>query len=221
MRSSFLLCALLRNVPLLRNIVKVETKGAFQTAKVNRLSTTGVKASHELANRDLAEMMKYRKEILSVGKSCFDSHHELLVASVVSCRRGVHPALIAAIISRQSHAGTILNLRGFGIYDSNCFGLMQISKLYHNVDERKGPFSREHLDQGAAYLCELINTMRKNTGWTAEQHLKGAVACYIAGPDKVIGLKYEEVDSVTPNEDFANDVIARAQWYADNGFEMP
>ncbi|XP_060886719.1 lysozyme g-like isoform X2 [Labrus mixtus] len=185
------------------DIMNVETTGAIQTARVNRLSKTGVEASEELADRDLTEMIKYEDDILFVGK-----------------QRGVHPALITAIISRQSQAGKSLTLTGYGKFDHDCFGLMQINKLYHYLDEHTGPFSREHLDQGAAYLCLLIDIMRKNTGWTAEQNLKGAVACYIAGQETVIGLKYDEVDSVTPNNDFANDVIARAQWYAKNHFKM-
>lgn len=48
--------------------------------------------------------------------------------------------------------------------------------------------------------------------------VSGALACYIAGEDRVIPLTYEEVDSVTPNADFANDVVARAKWFASNGF---
>lgn len=46
--------------------------------------------------------------------------------AVVSRRLDVHPALIAAIISRQSQAGTSLRADGFGQFDPNCFGLMQV-----------------------------------------------------------------------------------------------
>lgn len=47
----------------------------------------------------------------------------------------------------------------------------------------------------------------------------GALACYIAGDGAVLNLnKGEDVDSVTPFKDFANDVVARAQWFADRGF---
>ena len=47
----------------------------------------------------------------------------------------------------------------------------------------------------------------------------GALACYIAGEDKVIPLeRYEELDSVTPFHDFANDVVARAQWFTGKDF---
>lgn len=55
-----------------------------------------------------------------------DTIEVLLTDAVVSCRLGVHPALIAAIISRQSQAGTKLSANGFGQFDQNCFGLMQV-----------------------------------------------------------------------------------------------
>lgn len=47
---------------------------------------------------------------------------------MVSCSLDIHPALIAAIISRQSEAGTNLNGNGngYGRSDPNCYGLMQV-----------------------------------------------------------------------------------------------
>lgn len=45
---------------------------------------------------------------------------------MVSCSLDIHPALIAAIISRQSEAGTKLNNKGYGLSDPNCYGLMQV-----------------------------------------------------------------------------------------------
>ena len=42
------------------------------------------------------------------------------------CRLGVEPALIAAIISRQSEAGSRLSPSGYGEMDPTCFGLMQV-----------------------------------------------------------------------------------------------
>uniref|UniRef100_UPI0037E99E92 uncharacterized protein isoform X2 n=1 Tax=Semicossyphus pulcher TaxID=241346 RepID=UPI0037E99E92 len=177
-----------------KDVMKINTTGAFDTAKANRLSITGIEASHELAGRDLTELQKYKEIIHTVGKK----HH-------------VPPALIAAIISRQSQAGTNLLNSGFGKIDPNCFGLMQINKIYHPVTG--GAFSREHVDQGVAYLCLLTEKMEKKKGWSKEQHLKGALASYIAGEDKVNNSKYDDVDSVTPHGDFANDVIARWQWF--------
>ncbi|XP_075891387.1 lysozyme g-like isoform X2 [Nelusetta ayraudi] len=145
-------------------------------------------------------MLKYKESIWKVGNNL-----------------KIPPALIAGIISRQSRAGTNIHSNGYGQTDSNCYGLMQINKAYHAV--KGGAFSEEHLDQGTTFLVQLIKTMqRTHPQWTKEQQLKGALACYISGEERVIPLAYEDVDSVTPNGDFASDVIARAQWFAKNGF---
>ncbi|XP_019964949.1 selection and upkeep of intraepithelial T-cells protein 1-like [Paralichthys olivaceus] len=191
------------------DILKMKTTGASsltvnenrENLIVNDKLLTGEDASNELARRDHMEMMKYQEDIISVAES-----HK------------VHPALIAAIISRQSQAGTILDPSGFGKYDPNCFGLMQINKFYHEL--KGSSHSREHLNQGVILLFKLIEAVgRVKTSWTKEQQLKGALACYISGEDKVLPLTdSEEVDSVTPHKDFASDVLARAKWFASNGF---
>ncbi|XP_062301206.1 lysozyme g-like [Scomber scombrus] len=183
------------------DISRVDTTGASEdTIKANKLPgerLTGVEASHMMAERDLEEMLKYKSIIKEVGETLH-----------------IHPALIAGIISRQSQAGTRLDLNGYGLSDPNCFGLMQINRHYHAV---KGePCSKDHVDQGVTFLIQLIKTMlRTKPLWSPEQQLKGALACYIAGEDKVIPLeRYEDLDSVTPYRDFSNDVVARAQWFA-------
>lgn len=68
---------------------------------------TGVKASQKIAEVDLKAMDRYKTIIKRVGeKLC------------------VEPALIAAIISRESHAGKVLQ-NGWGD-NGNGFGLMQV-----------------------------------------------------------------------------------------------
>lgn len=68
---------------------------------------TGVKASEKIAERDLGAMNRYKTLIKRVGeKLC------------------VEPALIAGIISRESHAGKVLK-NGWGD-NGNGFGLMQV-----------------------------------------------------------------------------------------------
>nr|XP_033465347.1 butyrophilin subfamily 3 member A3-like isoform X2 [Epinephelus lanceolatus] len=186
------------------DISRVDTTGASEhLARANESlcrGVSGVKASQRLAERDLQEMLKYKETISNVGN-----------------KLGVHPALIAAIISRQSQAGTSLRPDGYGKSDHNCFGLMQINKHYHAV--KGNAFSVDHVDQGVTYFIQLIKTMqRTKPDWSKEQQLKGALACYISGEERVIPLSYDEVDSVTPYGDFANDVVARAQWFFHNGF---
>ncbi|KAG7497258.1 butyrophilin 3 isoform X2 [Solea senegalensis] len=206
---SFLFVVYMRRpkIQVLMDILMMTTTGASEdTAKNNKTFDEhgnlliGVKASEQLASQDWIEIQKYRNTIISVG--------QLL---------RVHPALIAAIISRQSRGGTQLKPDGFGKFDSQCYGLMQINKTYH-VTEGDAE-SSEHVKQGATFLKLLIKTMMRTKNWTREQQLKGALACYIAGTEKVIALDDpEEVDSVTPGGDFANDVVARAQWFANHGY---
>jgi len=71
------------------------------------IGITGVKASETIAERDLEAMAQYKTLIEEVGKKL--------------C---VEPAIIAGIISRESHAGTILK-DGWGD-NGNGFGLMQV-----------------------------------------------------------------------------------------------
>lgn len=182
------------------NVLLLETSGASQDfANANKLRKTGVKASEQCAERDLPEMEKYKEPIIDVAR-----------------KLSVHPALIAAIISRQSRAGTALKADGFGKYDTNCYGLMQIHKHYHPV--KGGPYSIDHIDEGTTVLIQAIKAIRRRKPeWTLEQQLKAGIAAYMCGPDKVEDV-YEQIDAKTPYGDFANDVVARAKWFENHGF---
>ncbi|NXY92423.1 LYG protein, partial [Alcedo cyanopectus] len=145
----------------------------------------GVAASAKIAERDLRNMEKYRSTIVEVG-------HE----------KGVDPALIAGIISRESHAGTVLQ-NGWGDH-GNAFGLMQVDKRYHNA---VGSWdSKEHIAQGAEILKGMFDEMQKqHPTWTKEQQLKGEISAYNAGPRNV--QTYEGMDIGTTHNDYANDVV--------------
>lgn len=69
--------------------------------------TIGVQASYKLAEHDLKRMAQYKGIILKVGKA-----------------KSMDPAVIAAIISRESRAGAAL-VDGWGDH-GNGFGLMQV-----------------------------------------------------------------------------------------------
>ncbi|XP_067379248.1 uncharacterized protein [Channa argus] len=144
------------------DITKVETTGTLKPLISHNAPLTGVEASHELARRDLEGMNAYKDKIISAAKEY-----------------GIHPAIIAAIISRQSQFGATLRPNGFGHTDRDCFGLMQINKNYHTLVG--GPYDEDHLKHGASILVNCIETMKKRPNWTKEQQLKGALACYIAG----------------------------------------
>ncbi|XP_059210848.1 uncharacterized protein LOC131989594 isoform X3 [Centropristis striata] len=180
----------------------VRASGASEeTARANELickGACGVSASRLLAESDLKLLLRYKDMINSVGQTL-----------------GVAPALLAAIMSRQSRAGAELREDGFGRVDGDCFGLMQINRRYHPL--KGAPCSREHVDQGATFLIQMMKVMKRTKpDWDQEQKLKGALACYVAGEDKVIPLTFDLLDSVTPHRDFSNDVIARAQWLSDH-----
>ncbi|XP_035516224.1 lysozyme g-like [Morone saxatilis] len=181
------------------DIMKVETTGASQkTAKQDSLGYSGVKASHTMAQTDAGRMEKYRSKINKVGGSC-----------------GIDPALIAAIISRESRAGNELT-NGWGD-GGNAWGLMQVDVNPNGGGHTaKGAWdSEEHLTQATGILVDFIKRIRsKFPGWTPEQQLKGGIAAYNMGDGSV--HSYENVDGGSTGGDYSNDVVARAQWYKTN-----
>ncbi|NXT78177.1 LYG protein, partial [Zapornia atra] len=115
----------------------------------------GVRASETIAARDLQAMNSYKTLIKRVGeKLC------------------VEPALIAGIISRESHVGKILK-NGWGDH-GNGFGLMQVDKRSHTP---VGAWNSEaHVTQGTNILISMIKIIQKKfSNWTKEQQLKGKV----------------------------------------------
>uniref|UniRef100_A0A3Q1G589 Lysozyme g n=1 Tax=Acanthochromis polyacanthus TaxID=80966 RepID=A0A3Q1G589_9TELE len=182
------------------SIVDVDTTGASrETAQQDRLDCLGVDASEKMAETDAERMEKYRSIINAVGR-----------------KYDIEPALIAAIISRQSRAGNVLN-NGWGAYKT--WGLMQVDTNPNGGGHKaKGAWdSEEHLCQGTEILIDFLMRIRNEfRSWTREQQLKGGIAAYITGNVKF--ECYKKVDEGTPGKDFSNDVVARAQWYKNNGF---
>ncbi|XP_009981628.1 PREDICTED: lysozyme g-like [Tauraco erythrolophus] len=170
----------------------ITTSGAScTTAKSEGLSYCGVSASEKIAEQDLEAMDKYKTLINTVGeKLC------------------IEPALIAGIISRESHAGKELK-NGWGD-NGNKFGLMQIDK---NSYKPEGQWDSEtHLTQGTDILISMIKEIQKKfPSWTEDQQLKGGIAAYNDGVKNV--QSYDKMDS-----DFSDDVIARAQYYKKHGY---
>ncbi|XP_009999743.1 PREDICTED: lysozyme g-like [Chaetura pelagica] len=179
------------------NIMNVDTTGASETtARPEGLSYAGVAASQKIAENDLKNMGKYQAMIKRVGNS-----------------KCVDPAVIAGIISRESHAGAVLE-NGWGDH-GNAFGLMQVDKRYHKI---VGAWdSEEHLMQGTEILCYMIKEVAKKfPTWTKEQQLKGGISAYNAGYSNI--QSYDSVDNGTTHRDYSNDVVARAQLYKKHGY---
>ncbi|XP_078403805.1 lysozyme g-like 1 [Cetorhinus maximus] len=179
------------------DITKVETTGASgQTANQDKLTEKGIDASHKLMATDLERVNKYKA----------------LINKVATANR-VDPAIIGAIMSRESRGGNVL-INGWGDH-GNGFGLMQVDKRHHNI---VGAWdSEEHLSQGTQILTGMIKSIAKKfPGWSKEQQLKGGISAYNAGPRNV--QTYSRVDIGTTGNDYANDVVARAQWLKKHGY---
>ncbi|XP_072192672.1 lysozyme g-like protein 2 [Excalfactoria chinensis] len=179
------------------NIANVETTGASKsTAKPEGLGYAGVAASEKIAERDLKNMDQYKETIIKVAK-----------------KKCIPPSLVAAIISRESHAGKVLE-NGWGDH-GNAFGLMQVDKRYHQVHGAWN--SEEHIMQGTDILCQSITDIQKKfPKWSKEQQLKGGISAYNAGIGNV--QNYEGTDVGTTHNDYANDVVARAKFFQRNGY---
>ncbi|KAJ8002188.1 hypothetical protein DPEC_G00177230 [Dallia pectoralis] len=179
------------------NADRVKTTGAVDTGKEDGL-TGGLTASHSMAANDLTAMNDYKSVITRVGRD-----------------KGVDPAVIAGIISRESRAGKGLDSKGWGDH-GNAFGLMQIDKRWH--DPQGGPFSETHIRQATQILVDIIEieVKQKFSSWTKEKQLKAGLAAYNMGLSNV--HCYERVDENTTGKDYSNDVVARAKWYKNKGY---
>ncbi|KAL7886149.1 hypothetical protein AOLI_G00064440 [Acnodon oligacanthus] len=179
------------------DVTKIETTGAsWATASQDNLNVNGVQASYQMAQTDLRRMNQYKSIIIKVGNA-----------------KQMDPAVIAAIISRESRAGAVL-VNGWGDH-GNGFGLMQVDKRYHTP--RGAWNSEEHITQGTEILIDSIKAIqRKFPNWPKEHQFKGGISAYNAGVGNV--QTYEGMDIGTTGNDYSNDVVARAQWYKRNGY---
>uniref|UniRef100_A0A2K6GIN1 Lysozyme g-like protein n=1 Tax=Propithecus coquereli TaxID=379532 RepID=A0A2K6GIN1_PROCO len=162
------------------DIMTMETLGT--TCDINSLINCGIRGSETFAEMDLRAMKPYPTLIKEVGQ-----------------RHCVDPAVIAAIISRESHGGSVL--RDGWDRGGLKFGLMQLDKqIYHPVGTWD---SKEHLLQAVGVLTDRIKAIQKKfSTWNVTQHLKDR-PYFESGIEAI----------VTPadvDDDYVNDVLARA-----------
>uniref|UniRef100_A0A3B4BPJ2 Lysozyme g n=1 Tax=Pygocentrus nattereri TaxID=42514 RepID=A0A3B4BPJ2_PYGNA len=154
---------------------------------------TGVPASHALAEEDADRMKNFKNSIFNVAKN-----------------KGIDPAVIAAIISRETRAGNVLPSSGWN-EGGVAFGIMQVVARCNSP--KGGKDSEEHITQAAGILIDFINSMNKS--WPPALQYKGGIAAYNCGPGAVTS---QDMDQNTEGGDYANDVVARAQWYKHHGY---
>ena len=136
---------------------------------------------------------------------------------VASVEYNLPPALLAAIASRESRGGAALSDECLGDGGAGV-GIMQVDQTVRPPEEVANPgtdcASQEHINQAASILRGFVDqAAAAHPEWSAEIQLQAGTASYNAGPDQI---EVPGFDEGTTGNDYSNDVIARAQYYADN-----
>jgi Transglycosylase SLT domain len=166
------------------------------TARQNNIPTGGEEASRTMAGTDLTRVRPLIAKFDLAGE-----------------KTNLPPALLAAIASRESRCGNVLDQDGFG-NEENAFGIMQVDKRFHSLLGLPDPRSQEHIDQAAGILSEAFEQAQERfTDQPPARQLQAAVAAYNCGMAKVQSPAI--ADENTTGKDYSNDVWVRAQFYAD------
>lgn len=179
-------------------LINAPTTGASAlTAGTDGLAA-GVDASHQMARADLERVRTLIDRFRQVG-----------------ARTGLPPAILAAIASRESRCGHVLEAEGWG-YDNCGYGIMQVDRRYHHLEGFGDPKSVEHIEQAARIFSTYLKQVQFNhADWQDGFLLKGAAVAYNSGVNNV--QTRERMDIGTTGDDYGSDVIARAQFYYDQG----
>ena len=180
-----------------RALAKAPTTGASAvTAKQDGL-LPGIDASRTMARTDLARVLRIADVLREVGAAL-----------------DVPPAIIAALASRESRCGAVLDANGFGDHEQ-AFGILQVDKRFHTLQGvSDGPAGRAHLEQAVGIFAAFRKQLQtKHSDWEDEFILKAAAVAYNAGVKNV--QTKQGLDQGTTGNDYGSDVIARAQFYAD------
>ena len=179
-------------------LFEAESLGASDgTAKQDKLpqrGVTGVAASEAMAQTDRTRVMKHKARFEEAGR-----------------KFNAPPALLAAIASRESRGGAVLDSRGFGDHGRG-FGLMQVDVGNpFPVVQDGGPTGQPHIDQATSILKDKLKAARsKFPALSAVEEWQAAVSRYNGGA----GLTPPNSDKGTTGGDYMNDVWARARFYA-------
>jgi LysM repeat protein/peptidoglycan hydrolase-like protein with peptidoglycan-binding domain len=177
-------------------LARCPRKGASErTARQDRLSFAGVRASRKMAENDARHVLPFMAKFNEAAR-----------------RHGLPPALLAAIASRESRGGVILAKDGTGD-NGHGFGLMQVDNRSGAPTVREGgPFGQPHINQATGILADKLRSVRKQfPNLSPEQQLVTAASRYNGGK----GRPFPDNDLGTTGGDYGNDVVARAQFYAE------
>lgn len=179
-------------------LLNAPTTGASSVTASQDGLPGGISSSHTMANTDLFRVKALATVFRQVGAK-FD----------------VPPALIAALASRESRCGNVLDQDGWGDH-KNAFGILQVDKNYHSpLRGTHSPTSLEHIEQAIEIFVGYRNQVKaKQSNWEDRYVIKGAVVAYNSGVDNV--QTKAGMDIGTTGGDYGSDVIARAQFYSNH-----
>lgn len=174
------------------------TGAGAETAGYDNLRA-GVASSHQMAEMDVADVFRFAERFELAGE-----------------KHDVPPALLAAIASRETRGGSGLDKDGEGDH-GNAVGIMQIDKRWHDpVDIGRDFGSQAHINQAVSILVDNLDYVKMEyPEWSEAIQLQAATAAYNAGWE-VFEDGPKGFDEVTDGGDYSNDVIARAQYYAEH-----
>jgi len=166
-----------------------------KTARQDRLPSGGREASHAMAETDFGRVRPLIAKFNAAGSMT-----------------DLPPALLAAIASRESRCGNVLDRNGFGDAE-NAFGIMQVDKRSHDPEGLPDPRSQENINQAARILNEAFEKAQsKFADQPLARQLQAAVGAYNCGMGNV--QSPSAADNHTTGQDYSNDVWARAEFYA-------
>src|SRR5262249_33975447 len=78
--------------------------------------------------------------------------------NAAAVQTGLPPALLAAIASRESRCGNVLQRDGTGD-GGNAFGIMQVDLRFHTIEGQPDPKSQAHINQASGILKDGLAAM--------------------------------------------------------------
>jgi len=162
----------------------------------------GVAASRADAKHDLPYLEKHR--------TCYQQAAD---------RNCIQASVIAALASRESRGGSLLERTGGYGDGGRAWGILQCDLHSSGLDCKSCDWdSCCHINMMVkSLLVPYINQVKsKHPSWSSAQALQGGVAAYNFGVSNV--QSWGGLDIGSTHNDYSNDVMARAQWLYSQGW---